>query len=95
MQLGDGDVRDALVARKKAGANVRAILADPGWIDANAEAAAFLAQNGIDARWVGSINLSWTSLTNNREVGLVVTEKANIDAIRGTFEKHWATATPF
>ncbi len=112
MQLGDRDVRDALVARKKAGAEVRAILADPGWIDANADAAAFLAQNGIEARYaphvhvkaitvdgtaayVGSINLSWTSLTKNREVGLVVTEKTNLDAIRGTFEKDWATATPF
>lgn len=112
MQLGDRDVRDALVARKKAGAEVRAILADPGWIDANADAAAFLAQSGIEARYaphvhvkaitvdgtaayVGSINLSWTSLTKNREVGLVVTEKANIDAIRGTFEKDWSTATPF
>lgn len=112
MQLADRDVRDALVLRKKAGVKVRALLADPGWIDANAGAAAFLAENGIEARWaphvhvkaivadgatayVGSINLSYTSLTKNREVGLLVTEPDNVGVVRGTFEKDWATATAF
>src|SRR5205085_90377 len=51
MQLGDHEVRDALAARKAAGVDVRVILADPSWIDANASAAAFLAEHGIAARW--------------------------------------------
>lgn len=112
MQLGDKDVRDALAERKAAGVEVRALLADPHWIDANAQAGAFLATHGISARWgehlhvkaivvdakaayVGSINLSWNSITKNREVGLVVTEPANVDAALATFESDWAAATPF
>ena len=50
MQLADTDVRNALVARKAKGATVRVILADPSWIAANTDAAAFLAKNGIEAR---------------------------------------------
>jgi phosphatidylserine/phosphatidylglycerophosphate/cardiolipin synthase-like enzyme len=42
MQLADDDVRDALAACK-AGVDVRVLLADPGWIDAIAKAATFLA----------------------------------------------------
>jgi phosphatidylserine/phosphatidylglycerophosphate/cardiolipin synthase-like enzyme len=114
MQLADKDVRDALAARKAAGVDVRVILADPGWIDTNAEAARFLAQNGIPARslkdpgihvkaisvdgraaYVGSENMSWTSLSKNREVGLVVTEASNVAAMDATFEKDWAMAAPF
>lgn len=114
MQLADDDVRDALAARKAAGVDVRVLLADPSWIDANASAATFLAAHGIAARhmkepgvhvkavvvdgeaaYAGSVNLSWTSLTKNREVGLLVTESANVGAMHATFEKDWATATPF
>lgn len=114
MQLADDDVRKALAARKTAGATVRVLLADPSWIDANAGAAAFLAQNGIAARhmkepgvhvkavvvdgktaYAGSINISWTSLTKNREVGVLITEASNVGAMHATFEKDWATATPF
>lgn len=114
MQLGDKEVRDALAARKAAGAEVRVILADPSWIDANADAATFLASKGIAARhmkepgvhskaivvdgkvaYAGSINFSWTSLTKNREVGVLVDEATNVTSMRTTFEKDWATATPF
>ncbi len=42
MQLADDDMRDALVARKAAGVDVRVLVADAGWISANAEAGAFL-----------------------------------------------------
>ena len=45
--------------------------------------------------YAGSINLSWTSLTKNREVGLLITESGNVAAMQATFEKDWATATPF
>ncbi|MBS2012335.1 MAG: hypothetical protein JST00_05590 [Deltaproteobacteria bacterium] len=114
MQLADKDVRDALAARKAAGADVRVILADPTWIDANADAATFLAAKGIPARhmeepgvhvkavvvdgkvaYAGSINFSWTSLTKNREVGMLVDEASNVARMRSTFEKDWAIATSF
>jgi phosphatidylserine/phosphatidylglycerophosphate/cardiolipin synthase-like enzyme len=114
MQLADRDVRDALAARKAAAAGVRVLVADPGWIDANADAAAFLAARGIPARWskspsvhvkaiavdgraayVGSENMSWTSLSKNREVGVIATEAQNVATIGATFEADWATATPF
>lgn len=114
MQLADSDVRDALAARKSAGVDVRVLLADPSWITANADAAAFLSAHGIAARhmkdpgvhvkavvvdgkqaYAGSVNLSWTSLTKNREVGVLVLDAPNVSTIHATFEKDWSTATPF
>jgi cardiolipin synthase A/B len=51
----------------------------------------------VDAEvaYVGSINLSATSLTRNREVGLLVTEQENVATLRATFEDDWQNATPF
>jgi phosphatidylserine/phosphatidylglycerophosphate/cardiolipin synthase-like enzyme len=114
MQLADADVRDALAERAAAGVTVRALLADPGWIDANASAAAFLAAHGIEARsmkkpgvhvkaivvdgaaaYAGSENLSYTSLSKNREVGAIFDEPANVAAMQATFTTDWASATPF
>ena len=114
MQLADSDVRQALVERREAGVAVWVLLADPSWISANADAAAYLAQHGIIARrlsspalhvksvvvdssiaYAGSINLSYTSFTKNREVGLLVTEPANVTAVHDTFEKDWAAAATF
>lgn len=114
MQMADTDIRNALAARQAAGVTVRVLLADPGWITANAEAATFLAAHGIASRhmkepgvhvkavvvdgklaYAGSINLSWTSLTKNREVGLLITEQPNVTSMHTTFEKDWSTATPF
>lgn len=45
--------------------------------------------------YVGSENLSYTSLNKNREVGLVLTESPAVTSVTGTFETDWATATPF
>lgn len=42
-----------------------------------------------DAAFVGSENLSTNSLDHNREVGVMVTNKAPLDAIRVQFEKDW------
>ncbi|HEY8073955.1 MAG TPA: phospholipase D-like domain-containing protein [Labilithrix sp.] len=114
MQFEDRDVRAAIVARKNAGVSVRVILADTGFVSANADAATYLASNGIEARYmtspvvhvkaivvdgttayVGSENLSYTSLVKNREVGVVALEQANVDVVHATFEKDWPTATPF
>ncbi|MBX3233780.1 MAG: hypothetical protein KIT84_09065 [Labilithrix sp.] len=57
MQLGDRDVRSALVERKTAGVDVRVLLADPSWIDANAGAAEFLHQHGITPRWYPHVHV--------------------------------------
>lgn len=45
--------------------------------------------------YAGSENLSWTSLTKNREVGVLVDEASNVATMHATFEKDWAIATPF
>jgi cardiolipin synthase A/B len=114
MQLAERDVRSALAERKAAGVDVRVLLADPSWIDANSDAATFLAESSIPARhlkspsvhakalvvdaeraYVGSLNFSWTSLSKNREIGLIVDEPANVAKVRATFEKDWTAATPF
>jgi phosphatidylserine/phosphatidylglycerophosphate/cardiolipin synthase-like enzyme len=114
MQLADPDVRTEIARRKQAGVDVRVLLADPGWISANRDAASYLAQRGIPARYrtspsihakaivvdevrafVGSENLSWTSLTSNREVGIVVTESEGVRVMRETFERDWTSATAF
>ena len=45
--------------------------------------------------YAGSENLSQTSLDKNREVGLVVTEAANVAEMHATFEGDWTAATAF
>jgi phosphatidylserine/phosphatidylglycerophosphate/cardiolipin synthase-like enzyme len=45
--------------------------------------------------YAGSINLSSTSLTKNREVGLIVEEQENVDKMLSTFETDWSAATDF
>lgn len=114
MQFSDRDIRDAVLARFRAGVDVRVLLASPSWVSANGSAGAWLNANGIPARWrsspalhvkalvidgnaafLGSENLSWTSLTKNREVGLVSTEADDVALISGTFEQDWENARTF
>jgi phosphatidylserine/phosphatidylglycerophosphate/cardiolipin synthase-like enzyme len=47
------------------------------------------------AAYMGSENFSHTSLSKNREVGLLVDEVKNIDLMARTFETDWAIATKF
>lgn len=114
MQLADKGVRSALQGRLAAGVSVRVVLASPTWIDANADAATWLASQGVVARhlstpsvhvkaividgvraYLGSENLSQTSLDRNREIGLVVTDAPAVTAMKETFETDYAAATPF
>lgn len=114
MQFADTEVREAVAARAMAGVSVRVLLADPAWIDANADGAAFLAAKGIPARYMvspgvhvkaivadgaraymGSENLSWTSLEKNREIGLIVLEADGVKTMHDTFESDWGKATSF
>ncbi len=112
MQFADKDIREAVKARKLAGVDVRVLLADASWIDANESAVAFLDELAIPVKWiphlhtkaivadgarayVGSENLSFTSLNKNREVGVIVVEESSIAPIIATFESDWAAGTPF
>jgi phosphatidylserine/phosphatidylglycerophosphate/cardiolipin synthase-like enzyme len=45
--------------------------------------------------YVGSINFSYTSLTKNREVGLVFSDSTAVKRLSDTFTKDWAVATAF
>ena len=114
MQLADYSVRDALIARHKAGIDVRILLAAPSWIDTNTDAGNVMKAAGIDVRWLdapsvhvkalvvdgawaymGSENLSSTSLTKNREVGLVLSEPAAVSAMQTTMQSDFAKGTAF
>lgn len=83
MQLGDRDVRNALAERKDAGVDVRVILADPGWIDANARAAEFLHQHQITPRWYPHVHVK-SILVDGRAayVGSVNMSQNSIDRNR-------------
>jgi phosphatidylserine/phosphatidylglycerophosphate/cardiolipin synthase-like enzyme len=45
--------------------------------------------------YLGSENLSYTSLNKNREVGVVVTDASSIMPLQQTFETDWAAGTDF
>jgi len=112
MQFADTGVREAVRARVLAGVQVRALLADPSWIDANAAGAAYLQDLGVTVKYiphlhtkvivadgavayVGSENLSYTSLEHNREVGVILVEASSIAPLGTTFEQDWAAGVEF
>jgi phosphatidylserine/phosphatidylglycerophosphate/cardiolipin synthase-like enzyme len=45
--------------------------------------------------YLGSENISWTSLTKNREIGVVVTDAPAVTTMGATFQTDWAAATSF
>jgi phosphatidylserine/phosphatidylglycerophosphate/cardiolipin synthase-like enzyme len=70
----------------------------------NAIPARWLATPGVHVKsivvdgvraYLGSENLSYTSLTKNREIGLVLSDAEALGAMTTTFETDWANATPF
>lgn len=112
MQFADSEVRSAVAARVAAGVTVRALLADPSWIDANAAAATYLHNLDVPVKYiphlhtkvvvadgaiayVGSENFSYTSLNNNREVGVILVEPSSIAPLTTTFTTDWAAGTDF
>lgn len=112
MQFADSQVRAAVKARALAGVTVRALIADTGFVDANAAAATYLKGINVPVRWIphlhtkvivadgargylGSENLSQTSLDKNREVGLVVTDSSSVAPLVSSFETDWANATSY
>ncbi len=108
LSLSDEAVRELLARRAAQGVQVRVILADPAWIEGNAEAMAWLSARGVSVRilralenhaklilvdgvraYVGSHNLSWTSIERNREVGLVLTRPEAIEPLQDAFDTDW------
>ena len=68
-----------------------------GVVLATGSGAALVAVLVVDGAraYTGSVNLSYTSLGDNREVGLVVTEAEGLASMSDTFEGDWSAATPF
>lgn len=112
MQFADTGVREAVRRRIQAGVEVRALLADAAWIDANASAATYLKDLGVTVKsiphlhtkmlvadgevaYVGSENFSYTSLENNREIGVVLVEASSIAPLVTTFEADWTAGVAF
>lgn len=52
MQFADWDVRNAVKARVAAGVDVRVLIADADWIDANASAVTFLRGLAVPVKWI-------------------------------------------
>lgn len=115
LALSDRDVIAAIIDRKRAGLDVRVLLADPMWDKSgnNAVTAKKLDARGIptkmipksrmlvhvksilvdgDRAYLGSENLTANSLTNNREVGLVLSDKPALQTMTTTFEGDFASA---
>ena len=114
MQFADDEVSMAVQARAAAGVAVRVILANPAWVKANQDAAAFLTMSRIPVKYlrspavhvksilvdgrrayVGSVNLSYASLSKNREIGLIADEKDVIETMATTFAADWSNAVSF
>ena len=112
MQFADYKVREAVKARVAAGVQVRALIADTGFVSTNAAAADYLKSIGVPVKWIphlhtkvlvadgvrgylGSENLSQTSLDHNREIGLIVTDDSSVAPLRTSFETDWAAGTDF
>ncbi|HEV7555065.1 MAG TPA: phospholipase D-like domain-containing protein [Kofleriaceae bacterium] len=112
MQFADTDVRAAVAARVAAGVNVRVMIADVGFVSANAAAATYLKGLGLEPKfiphlhtkvivadgvraYVGSENLSYTSLNKNREIGVIATDASALAPLMTTFETDWAAGTDF
>lgn len=105
MSITDRALLDALEARAADGVPVRVLLAVPSFVSANQATAEELAVRGIPVRFmehlhaklvladgvafVGSENMSTTSLDRNREVGLFVDGDAAA-AAAARFEADWA-----
>lgn len=112
MQFADTKVREAVRARVAAGVQVRALIADTGFVSTNAAAADYLKSIHVPVKWIphlhtkvivadgvrgylGSENLSQTSLDHNREIGLIVTDDSSVAPLRTSFETDWAAGTDF
>jgi phosphatidylserine/phosphatidylglycerophosphate/cardiolipin synthase-like enzyme len=110
MYLSERDLVATVKERIKAGVRVRILLATPRFIMGNEEDAKDFLAAGAQVQYfynlhaklviadgvafIGSENLSFTSLTRNREVGIFVTEPAAAAVATGQFETDWKSGVP-
>jgi phosphatidylserine/phosphatidylglycerophosphate/cardiolipin synthase-like enzyme len=107
MYLSEGDIRDAVLAAKSRGVTVRVILEDPtdqsipmlkaaGIPVKQPPSSIYLHAKLITAdgvAFIGSENMSFTSLAKNREVGVLAFEPAEYMPIKTQFESDWNAST--
>lgn len=106
MYISEDAIRMAIGAAKSRGVAVRAILEDPNdesipylqglGIPVRIADTFYLHSKLIiadEVAFVGSENMSFTSLTKNREVGALVFEPAPFQTIKSQFDTDWATET--
>jgi phosphatidylserine/phosphatidylglycerophosphate/cardiolipin synthase-like enzyme len=107
MYLSESTVRNAVGQAKQRGVTVRALLDDPAdssipyltglGIPVRFPPASFLLHAKLiiadDVAFVGSENISLTSLSKNREVGVLVLEPDQQAIVKRQFEADWAAST--
>ena len=106
MYVSETSIRDAILAAKQRGVTVRVIMNEPtdpavtsfknAGIVVKTPATFFLHAKLLIAdsvAFVGSENMSFTSLTKNREVGALVFEPTPFAAIKQQFEADWTSST--
>lgn len=64
------------------------------WLAAPGVHVKAIVVDGVHA-YLGSENLSYTSLTKNREIGVVLSDTDALTSMTSTFEADWAKSTPF
>jgi phosphatidylserine/phosphatidylglycerophosphate/cardiolipin synthase-like enzyme len=107
MYLAETEVRMAVGAAKMRGVNVRLIIDDPAdesvpylkglGVTVKKPPSAFLLHAKLIVAdgvvFIGSENMSLTSLTRNREIGALVFEPGAADAVKAQFESDWNAST--
>jgi len=107
MYVSETSIRDAIIAAKNRGVSVRVIVnesTDPAvasfkavGIPVKTPGSFYLHAKLITAdsvAFVGSENMSFTSLTKNREVGALVFEPTAFAPIKQQFDADWNSSTP-
>jgi phosphatidylserine/phosphatidylglycerophosphate/cardiolipin synthase-like enzyme len=107
MYISEGDVRSAITAAKSRGVNVRVLIEDPmddsvpvfkaaGIPVKQPPSSIYLHSKLIIAdqvAFVGSENMSYTSLAKNREMGVLAFEPAAFAPIKTQFDSDWNAST--
>ena len=107
MYISETSIRDAIAAAKNRGVSVRVIVNEPTdesivylkglGIPVKTPATFYLHAKLIiadEVAFVGSENMSFTSLAKNREVGALAFEPSAFQPIKQQFEADWASSTP-
>jgi cardiolipin synthase A/B len=81
-------------ANTQAGADLTTNAVPARWLASPAVHVKSIVVDGKYA-YLGSENISYTSLTKNREIGIVLSDAPALSAMLATFEKDWAAATAF